>query len=55
MKENPKGTLIDMFKGFADAETIIAIYEGLEKDFEKALERCFELFNEDADMAETVS
>jgi hypothetical protein len=44
-----------MFKDHADPDTIIAIYEGLDKDLEKALQRCFELFCEGAEMAETVS
>ena len=43
-----------MFKDLADADTIIAIYEVLGKDFEKALERCFELFGEGADLPEKV-
>ena len=55
-KENPKGTLIDMFKGIAniDADTIIAIYE-IDKDFDNAVQRCHELFGYDAQMADTVS
>jgi hypothetical protein len=44
-----------MFKDLADADTIIAIYEGLGKDFDQALERCFELFGEGADLPEKVS
>jgi hypothetical protein len=39
-----------MFKDLADTETIIAIYEGLDKDLDQALQRCFELFGEGADM-----
>jgi hypothetical protein len=41
-----------MFKELADTETIIAIYEGLDKDIDQAVQRCFELFGEGADMPE---
>ena len=44
-----------MFKYLADADTIIAIYEGLDKDFDQTLQRCFELFGEGADMPEKAS
>ena len=44
-----------MFKDLADADTIIAIYEGLDKDFDQTLQRCFELFGEGAHMPEMVS
>ena len=44
-----------MFKDVAEDDTIIAIYEGLDKDFEKALQRCIELFGEGADMPERSS
>ena len=46
-----------MFKGISnvDADTIIAIYESLDCDFERALHQCLEMFGDGADMAETVS
>ena len=44
-----------MFKYLADADTIIAIYEGLDKDFNQTLQRCFELFGEGSDMPEKAS
>jgi hypothetical protein len=44
-----------MFKDLAYTDTIIAIYEGLNKDFDQTLQRCFELFGEGADLPEMVS
>ena len=44
-----------MFKDHADTDTIIAIYEELDKDFDQALQRCFQLFGEGADLPEMVS
>jgi hypothetical protein len=54
-KENPKGTLIDMFKEKATQDIIIEIYEGANSDFELALQRCIEIFGVVADIGQKLS
>ena len=54
-KENPKGTLIDMFKEKATQNIIIEIYEGANSDFELALQRCIEILGVVAEVGQKLS